>query len=196
MRTLFFAFLGLLFLNSSVSGQSIVFNPKVGYGFSAFENQVEGNNFGDIDTRLMLNIGADVRIGSGSFFFITGAHYTKDDTEINNSMVSEVKNSINFIRVPLQAGLRLTGQGGILDLHLKGGLINNFFLSSSGNVLLPESAFAKYNSALNFGIGADLFQLIHVGLEMDWGLNNYFSKDFSFIESKKQAITLSVGIVF
>ena len=196
MRSILILVVGFLFWNLTLDGQSVVFNPKVGYGFSAFENQVEGSGIADVDTRLMLNIGADVRIGSGSFFFITGAHYTKDDTEINNSMVSEVKNSINFIRVPLQAGLRLTGQGGILDLHLKGGLINNFFLSSSGNVLLPESAFAKYNSAFNFGIGADLFQLIHVGLEMDWGLNNYFSKDFSLIESKKQAITLSVGIVF
>ena len=113
----------LLLMSQTLSSQSVVFNPKVGYGLSAFKNEIDANNDGDLDTRLMLNIGADVRIGSGSLFFITGAHYTKDDTEYNNSSVSKVENSINFIRVPLQAGLRLTGQGGLLDLHLKGGLL-------------------------------------------------------------------------
>ena len=99
------------------------------------------------------------------------------------------------MRVPANVGLYLTGRDGILVIFLKGGLTNNFYLSGSGLAGSVSSELVKkYNLAANLGLGFDIFKFVHVGVEYDKGLTNYF--DLDPIVGKKGAVLIHLGLVF
>ena len=150
-------FILAMFLGMTLQAQNLRFNPKVGAGFYDF-NVSKGT---DVDPKIMVTLGCDVRIGSGNLFF----------------------------------GYYITGRDGILSLHLKGGLVNNFNISNSGLGKDFDSLVKKYNLAGNLGLGAEVLKFIHIGVEYDLGLTNYFDTD-DILVAKKGAFLISLGVTF
>ncbi|MEZ4909622.1 MAG: hypothetical protein R2774_02045 [Saprospiraceae bacterium] len=185
----YFIFLSF-FIGITLQAQSIKFNPKLGIGIYDFNIKSNQN----IEAKSMFTIGADVRIGSGAFFLNTGAHYSSDAFDQDPNTFKE-NGSLNFLRIPANVGLYLTGRDGILVIFLKGGLTNNFYLSGSGLASgVGSDLVKKYNLAANFGLGFDIFKFVHVGIEYDKGLTNYF--DLDPIVGKKGAALINLGLVF
>lgn len=176
------------FVAISLHAQTIKFNPKIGIGGYDFNLS---SNSQDVDAKAMFTIGSDIRIGSGAFFINTGAHYSVDGYN-NDANTFQENGSINFIRIPANLGLYLTGRDGILVIYVKGGITNNFFLSASG--LTNDDIVKKYNLAGNLGLGFDIFKFAHLSAEYDKGLSNYF--DTPTLTAKKSAFLLSLGLVF
>ena len=119
-------FILAMFLGMTLQAQNLRFNPKVGAGFYDF-NVSKGTN---VDPKIMVTLGCDVRIGSGNLFFNTGLHYSADAFNKDANTFSE-KGSINFLRVPVGVGYYITGRDGILSLHLKGVFEKKLFQSTS-----------------------------------------------------------------
>ncbi len=183
-------FILAMFLGMTLQAQNLRFNSKVGAGFYDF-NVSKGT---DVDPKIMVTLGCDVRIGSGNLFFNTGLHYSADAFNKDANTFSE-KGSINFLRVPVGVGYYITGRDGILSLHLKGGLVNNFNISNSGLGKDFDSLVKKYNLAGNLGLGAEVLKFIHIGVEYDLGLTNYFDTD-DILVAKKGAFLISLGVTF
>ncbi|MBL0192530.1 MAG: hypothetical protein IPQ18_14680 [Saprospiraceae bacterium] len=64
-------FILAMFLGMTLQAQNLRFNPKVGAGFYDF-NVSKGT---DVDPKIMVTLGCDVRIGSGNLFFNTGPYW-------------------------------------------------------------------------------------------------------------------------
>ncbi len=170
--------------------QNVQINPKIGIGFFGFNSSTTL----PVTPKTMFTIGSDFRFGSGAFFFNTGLHYSKDAYEQDNTVFTE-KGSLNFLRVPLNVGLFLTGRDGLLSIFVKGGLTNNIKLSKSGLASTVSSDLVStYNVAGNLGLGVELFKFLQVTAEYDRGFNNYFNVDP--IKGKKGAFLFSLGLVF
>jgi hypothetical protein len=174
---------------ASLNAQNIKFNPKLGFGFYdiAFSEDQE------IDGKLMLTIGSDLRVGSKSLFFNTGLHFSTDGfTDDGNTF--EDNGSFSFLRVPTQLGWYLYGREKNLAIILKGGLTHNFYLFQKNLGKDASDLIKKYNLATTFGLGTDIFKFVHVGLDIDLGLTNYF--DFDPIDGRKVAVLFNIGATF
>lgn len=183
-------FLMAMFIGVSLQAQSLRFNPKVGAGFYDY-NVSKGS---DVDPKIMVTLGCDVRIGGGDLFLNTGLHYSADAFDKDANTFTE-SGSINFLRVPVGIGYYLTGRDGLISLHLKGGIVNNFNISNSGLGKDIQDVVEKYNLAANVGLGAEVLKFIHVGVEYDFGLTNYFNTD-NILVAKKGAFLISLGVTF
>ena len=177
----------MLLCSVSLQAQGFKINPKIGFGSYDF-NLEKGS---EVDPKLMLTIGSDFRFGNGAFFLNTGLHYSRDAFD-NDANTLEEKGSLNFLRIPANVGLYLTGRDGILVIFAKGGITNNIFLSGSGNGAILENFIKNYNMAANIGLGFDVFRFAHIGFDYDIGLTNYFDLD-PFV-GKKGAFIVSLGL--
>ena len=186
----------LLFSASAVSAQT-TFNPKVGvnvYGLDA--------KFSDYKTeaRAGWNAGFDLRSGRGIFFLNPGVHYFSytarliQDPESNGNNVSfKDETTIQSLKVPLNIGLRLTGDNGILGIHAKGGITPTYVLNvkERPNFSLNVDDLNRFTWGANVGVGVDILFLT-AELNYEMGLNDYFKN----VEGKNNTLTLSVGLKF
>ncbi len=184
----------LLFAVSPTFGQTS-FNPKVGVNISGLDAK-----FADFKTeaRAGWNAGFDLRVGQGLFFLNPGVHYYSytarliQDIEDNGSNVNfKDETTIQSVKVPLDLGFRLTGDGGLLGLHAKGGIVPTYVtgIKERAGFSLNADDLNRLTWGANVGVGLDiLFFTAELNYEM--GLNDYF-KD---VEGKNNMLTLSVGL--
>ncbi|MEY2905071.1 MAG: hypothetical protein RJA52_1087 [Bacteroidota bacterium] len=180
----------------SASGQVMV-NPKIGVNASNFDTQIR-----DIraEARIGWNAGVDFRIGKGMFSFIPGLHYYSFTT----STVPNVGTGTNFdvrqettiqnVKLPINFGLRLTGQGGLMSIWLKGGGVANMFAGiREGSTPTPllEEDFSKVNFAANAGIGMDIL-VFTIEATYEMGLTPFFETG----NEKNNMLVVSAGIRF
>lgn len=184
-----------LFATSMIAQVDI--SPKVGVNISALDTKLQ-----DIRTeaRVGWNAGVDVRLGGDRMIFLQpGLHYysfsadlMKDidqDTELN---LSE-QTTIQQVKMPVNVGFNLTGDGGLLGLHVLGGITPTFVtgVKERPNFDLSKDDLNAFTLGANVGIGVDiLFLTANLGYEI--GLNDFF-KD---AEGKNNVLTLSVGLKF
>lgn len=192
---IYLSFAFVLFATAMMA--QVAVSPKVGVNISALDTKLQ-----DIRTeaRVGWNAGVDVRLGGDRMIFLQpGLHYysfsadlMKDinqDTELN---LSE-RTTIQQVKMPVNVGFNLTGDGGLLGLHLLGGVTPTFVtgVKERPNFDLTKDDLNAFTLGANVGVGIDLlFLTAHVGYEI--GLNDFFKE----AEGKNNVLTLNVGLTF
>lgn len=171
-------------------------NPKVGVNISALDAKIQ-----DItaEARAGWNVGVDVRAGRGLVFFNPGVHYYSftarlipdiDDTE---QFKPSEETMIQSVRVPVNLGINVTGQGGLLGIHVKGGVTPSYVIGvkERPNYNFDVETLNRFTMGANVGVGVDiLFFTVDANYEI--GLNEFF-KDAA---GKNNMLSLSVGVKF
>ena len=171
-------------------------NPRVGVNFSGVNAQLQ-----DItaDARVGWNAGIDLRVGDGFLFFNPGAHYYSYTARLikNVEKPDDVKfqdeTTIQNIKLPVNLGIRLTGDNGLLGLHVKGGVVPTMV---TGVKEKQDFAFNKddlntFTLGANVGAGID-FLIFTLDANYEIGLNDFF-KD---AEGRNNMLTVSMGLKF
>lgn len=190
-----FVFVFVLFATAMMA--QVAISPKVGVNISALDTKLQ-----DIraEARVGWNAGVDIRLGGDRMIFLQpGLHYysfsadlMKDidqDTDLN---LSE-QTTIQQVKIPINVGWNLTGDGGLLGVHVLGGITPTFVsgIKDRPNFDLSKDDLNAFTLGANVGVGVDiLFLTAHVGYEI--GLNDFFKE----AEGKNNILTLSVGLKF
>lgn len=206
MKTSIRVVLGMAILFASVQyGFSQVrFSPKVGVNASALDVKLEDIN-AEAEARAGWNAGLDLRLGDGAFFLAPGLHYYSFTTRIVNDLSNpsdldfSKENTIQSLRAPINLGLRLTGDNGLLGIYAKGGITPAYVLNvtQKDEVSIPESPSVylddlnRFTWGANVGAGIDLLFLT-AELNYEIGLNDFFKN----AEGKNNVLTFSVGLKF
>lgn len=195
-RSIVIAFaLAFLFVGNQLVAQVKV-SPTVGVNISALDTKLQ-----DISTeaRAGWNAGLDFRIGEGMFFLNPGVHYYSHSArlikDVNGPEDVDLKEEtqIQSVRVPLNVGVRLTGEGGLLGIYAKGGITPAYV---TGVKEKPSFAFDRdklntFTWGANVGVGVDvLFFTVSANYEI--GLTDFY-KD---AEGRNNMFTLSAGLKF
>ncbi|MBL7790793.1 MAG: outer membrane beta-barrel protein [Saprospiraceae bacterium] len=172
-------------------------NPKVGVNISALDTKIQ-----DItaEARAGWNVGVDVRAGKGLVFFNPGVHYYSFTARLVSDVVDEgqqlkpsEETMIQSVRVPVNLGINITGQGGLIGLHLKGGVTPAYVIGvkERPNYNFDIETLNRFTMGANVGLGVDiLFFTVDANYEI--GLNEFF-KDAA---GKNNMLSLNVGIKF
>ena len=190
--------LAILLGSFSAQAQRVRFSPKVGMNFSGLEKELMDFK---TNARVGYNVGFDLRIGDGFFQLHPGAHYhsfsadliSRDNIDEQRPDLKE-KTTIQQIKVPLNIGLNLTGDGGIIGIYAKGGLTPSVLLGvkERADFELTKDDLNTFVVGTNFGIGVDILNLINVDFNYEIGMTNLFDGQ----DSKNNVFTVGVGLVF
>jgi hypothetical protein len=194
MRKLMFFF---LFLCSIPAWSQVKVNPKIGVNASNLDTDIR-----DIRTeaRIGWNVGMDFRIGRGMFSFMPGLHYysftasTTPNIGTGTNFDVRPETTIQNVKLPINFGLRLTGEGGLMSIYLKGGGVANMFAGiREGSTPTPLVAddFSKVNFAGNAGIGVDIL-IFTIEAIYEMGLTPFFETG----TAKNNMLTVSAGFRF
>ncbi len=185
----------LMFFTANLSAQ-VHINPKVGVNVSAVDAKLQ-----DItaEARVGWNAGLDLRFGEGAFYFNPGVHYFNytarliKDVDDPDDVEFKDETSIQNLKVPVNIGLRLTGDGGFLQLHAKGGVTPTYVLGvkEKTDFAFDKNSLKDWTFGANVGLGVDILFLT-VDLNYEIGLSDYFES----AEGKNNMLTLSAGIKF
>ncbi len=97
------------------------------------------------------------------------------------------------MRVPVDLGINITGQGGLIGLHLKGGVTPAYVIGvkERPNYNFDVETLNRFTMGANVGLGVDiLFFTVDANYEI--GLNEFF-KDAA---GKNNMLSVNVGIKF
>ncbi len=188
-----------IFMGSfTAQAQQVRFSPKVGMNFSGLEKELMDFN---TEARVGYNVGFDLRIGEGLFQLHPGAHYhnftadliSRDNIDEERPDLKE-RTTIQQLKVPLNIGLNLTGDGGVIGIYAKGGLTPSILLGvkERADFQLTNDDLNTFVFGTNFGAGVDILNLINVDFNYEIGMSNLFSDQ----DSKNNVFTVSVGLVF
>jgi hypothetical protein len=190
--------LAILLGSFSAQAQRVRFSPKVGMNFSGLEKELIDFK---TEARVGYNVGFDLRIGDGFFQLHPGAHYhnftanliSRDNIDEEMPDLKE-KTTIQQLKVPLNIGLNLTGDGGVLGIYAKGGVTPSVLLGvkEKADFALEKSDLNTFIVGTNFGVGVDILNLINVDFNYEIGMTNLFSDQ----DSKNNVFSVSVGLVF
>ena len=184
----------LLFL-ANLSFAQIKFNPRIGFNASALNTELDNSS---TDLRFGYNIGADFRIGSHVLYAQPGFHYynftarlVKKEDASNIQFKDETV--ISAIKVPLNAGLRLTGKGGLLRLYAKGGLTPTFVtgVDAKPNFNFSKDQVHNFSWGANVGGGLDIL-IFNFDVNYEWGLSDFFTDQ----NGRNKMLTMSFGLIF
>lgn len=185
-----------LMLFSIPNTAQIRINPKVGVNSSALDTRL-----GDIMTeaRAGWNAGLDFRIGHGLLYLNPGLHYYSytakliKQPELPEGALLKDETRINSIKIPLNIGLNLTGEGGLLGIHAKGGITSTFVTSitEKPSFQLDKDDLNALTWGLNVGIGVDVLFLT-ADITYETGMTDFFKDS----EGKNNVLSFSVGLVF
>lgn len=176
----------------------VVVNPKVGFNASAVDA-----NLKDIraDARYGWNAGVDFRIGEGLLFLKPGLHYYNftanlfQDVNSPGDVPLKDETTIQSIKLPLNAGLRITGEGGLVGLHVHGGVTPSYILGVRERSIVPftKDDLKDFTLGANFGVSADiLFFTVDANYEL--GLSPFFNA--ASAKGGNNVLTVSAGIRF
>ncbi|MEL7247751.1 MAG: porin family protein [Bacteroidota bacterium] len=197
MKTLKFLALGLCFfiMSQSLMAQVRV-SPKVGVNLSGLDTKL--TDF-DAEARAGWHAGLDLRLGEGFIFLNPGIQYQSytarlvqsidENTQVNFSE----ETTIQSLKAPLNLGIRITGDNGLLGLHVKGGIVPTYVMGVKevDGFNFSEDRLNRLTWGANMGVGIDLLFLT-ADLTYEKGLTNFFED----AEGKNNVLSLSVGLKF
>ena len=171
-------------------------NPKVGVNFSGIESEL---NDITAEARVGWNAGVDFRMGDGLFFLQPGAHYYNytarllQNVERPEDVAFEEETTIQSIKAPVNLGLRITGDNGLLGIHIKGGVTPTYILGvdEREGFAFSKEQLNNFTWGANAGVGVD-FLFLTVDANYEMGLNDFFAN----AEGANNVLTLSVGLKF
>jgi hypothetical protein len=173
-------------------------SPKFGFNFSALNTELDTI---DSEGRSGWNAGVDFRIESRNrvFFFHPGVRYQKMTADLRKldefSMPGELEEetTINSIKVPLNVGGYLTGEGGILRLHLRGGIVPQFVVgvTERDKFAFDKDRLNTFTLGGNLALGVD-FILLTAEFSYEFGFSNFY-KDF---DGKNRMASINFGFIF
>ncbi len=170
--------------------------PKVGVNISALDTRIQDI---DAEARVGWNAGFDLRAGDGLFFFKPGLHYYSftarllQDVDPNTDVDLSEETTIQSLKMPLNIGLRVTGDNGLIGVHVHGGLIPTYVLGVREK---PIFAFDRddledFTLGANLGVGVDVLFLT-VSANYEIGMTNFFVDS----DENNNILTLSAGLKF
>lgn len=189
-------FFALLMLLSLPALAQVKVNPKVGLNASALDTRIQDI---DAEARVGWNAGIDFRFGEGALFFAPGIHYYSFTARLFKDLSPDMEvdlkeeTTIQSLKAPLNIGLRLTGNGGIIGLHLRGGVVPSYVLGVKDRKEFPfdRDALKDFTMGANIGAGLDvLFLTIDANYEI--GLSPFFEDS----DARNNVFTLSAGVKF
>lgn len=191
-----FCFLSVALLSSAALSAQVVFNPKVGFNVSAIDARLQ-----DIraEARYGWNAGVDLRVGDGLLFLRPGLHFYNftanlfQDVNGPNDVPLKDETTIQSLKLPLNAGLRITGEGGLVGLHVHGGVTPSYILGVRERSTVPfvKDDLKDFTWGANFGLTADIL-LFTVDANYELGMTPFFDA----ATGKNNVLTLSVGMKF
>lgn len=195
LRFLTVTLLALLFVTVSLNAQLRV-NPKVGVNISGIDAKLKDIN---AEARVGWNAGVDFRLGEGALTLQPGAHFYSytarliKEVEDPNDVQLKDETQIQNLKLPVNIGLRLTGEGGILQLHARGGVTPSYVLgvNEKEGFAFDKNSLKDWTFGANVGLGVDVLFLT-VDLNYEIGLTDYFAE----ASGKNNMLTLSAGIKF
>lgn len=186
----------LIMMSAPMMAQQVKVNPKVGLNVSALDTKIQ-----DIraEARVGWNAGVDFRIGGGIFYLNPGVHYNSftarliKDVEFPDDIAFKDETTIQSVRLPLNLGLRLTGDNGLLGVHVKGGVTPAYVIGVSEK---PEFSFDidrlnRFTLGANVGAGVDVL-IFTIDANYEIGLSDFFKDS----DGRNNMLTLSVGLKF
>jgi len=185
----------LLLAAGSLAAQ-VTINPKVGVNYSGIDAKLNDIN---AEARVGWNAGVDFRLSESLIYLQPGAHFysytarllqeVDDPEDVQLSEETQIQN----IRLPVNLGIRLTGEGGILQLHAIGGVTPSYVLgvNEKEDFAFDKDSLRDWTFGANVGLGLDiLFLTANVNYEI--GLTDFFEA----AEGRNNMLTLSVGVKF
>jgi hypothetical protein len=197
MKTInFFATALMLLFTIQLATAQVRVSPKVGLNVSAIDAKL--NDF-EAQARAGWHAGLDFRIGDGFLFLNPGVQYFSytarlmENIDTDTSINFEEETTIQSLKAPLNIGLRVTGDNGLLGLHLKGGIVPTYVMSVKevDNFNFNEDQLNRLTWGANMGVGVD-FLFFTADLTYEAGLSDYF-KDAT---GRNNVLSLSVGLKF
>ncbi|MCB0571222.1 MAG: outer membrane beta-barrel protein [Phaeodactylibacter sp.] len=170
--------------------------PKVGVNFSGLDAKLD-----DItaEARVGWNAGLDFRIGEGFLYLNPGAHYYSytarlvKDVQSPDDIKLREETTIQNLKLPVNLGIRLTGDNGLLGLHVQGGVVPTMVLgvTERQDFFFDKNDLNTFTLGANMGVGVDvLFFTLDANYEI--GLNDFFKN----AEGRNNMLTISAGIKF
>jgi hypothetical protein len=191
-----FLFIAIAFLCSAQITAQVVINPKVGFNASAIDA-----NFKDItaEARFGWNAGVDLRVGEGIFFFKPGLHYYNftanlfKDVNAPGDIPLKDETTIQSLKLPVNAGLRITGEGGLIGVNVHGGVMPSYILGVRERSLVPflREDLKDFTLGANLGLGIDIL-LFTVEANYEIGLTPFFES----ANGKNNMLTVTAGVKF
>jgi hypothetical protein len=186
----------MAFVAAGTVQAQIKVNPKIGVNASAVDAKIQ-----DItaEARYGWNAGIDLRMGEGAFFFKPGLHYYNftanlfQDVTAPGDVPMKDETTIQSLKLPVNAGLRLTGEGGLLGVNVHGGVTPSYILGVKEGTSVPfvKDDLKPFTLGANLGLGIDvLFFTVEANYEM--GLTPFFNG----AEGKNNVFSVSAGIKF
>lgn len=197
-------------LTVTCASAQVAFNPKVGANFSKITS--ENIKLSEDGLRAGLNAGIDFRIGAegGAVFFQPGLHYYNIGSKFTANYEDEpgvdgidtnLKDAITVhsLRVPLNAGVYLTGAETAVRIRLNAGVTPSFILGvGDNNLQISADDFESINWGLNGGLGFD-FTVVTLDFGYEHGLNQIVKSidavNLPDVNGRNRLFTVSLGIV-
>lgn len=171
-------------------------NPKVGVNFSALDVKLQ-----DItaDARVGWNAGLDFRMGDGIFYFMPGAHYYSytarlvKEVQAPDDLKLRDETTIQNLKVPINLGIRITGDNGLLGIHLHGGVVPSMVLgvTERTDFAFDRGRLNTFTWGANMGVGIDLLFLT-LDASYEIGMSDFFKN----AEGRNNMLTISAGVKF
>ncbi len=174
----------------------IKFNPKAGFNASAIDAKFRNIT---AEARYGWNLGMDLRIGKSMLFFKPGMHYynfTADlfrDVTQPGDIPMKDETTVQSLKAPINAGLRITGEGGIVGVNLHGGVTPSYILGVRERNVVPftKDDVNSLTWGANLGVGIDIL-LFTVEANYEIGLSPFFNN----ANGKNNVLTVSAGVKF
>ena len=175
----------------------LVLNPKAGMNISGIEATLE--DF-EAEGRVGFNIGLDIRVpGEESFYFNPGLHYysytarvIKDPGGGQEKLKDESR--VHALKIPARLGVRLTGEGGLIGLHARGGVVGTLVtgVKEAEGFEFSKDALNPFTLGADLGVCIEIITLLTVDLNFELGLTDYFED----VEGANNVFTISGGLKF
>lgn len=193
---IFLALLIASLFTVSATAQQVRISPHVGANFSAIDAKLQ-----DItaESRVGWNAGLDFRVGERAFYFNPGIQYFSNTARLLKGVASpddvifEEETTIQSLKAPINLGLRLTGDNGILGLRVKGGVVPTYVMNvnEKEGFAFNKDDLNSFTWGANVGAGLDvLFFTLDVNYEI--GLTDYFQE----VEGRNNILSLNLGLKF
>ena len=179
-------------------------NPIFGLNFFSISKDPPGTNS---EVGVGFNIGANLRVDNGQFYFQPGLHYQRQGFGLNidtSAQTYSAKININSVRVPLLVGLKLIPvlPLEVINVNIHGGIAPTFLLSATDNST-GANVTDQYNSVSLggvIGVGVELF-FITVDVDYEYGFLNFYNQNkvpasTTGYDGKPTTIHANLGVKF
>ena len=185
----------------------VAFNPKIGVNFSKITS--DAIQLSEDGVKAGLNAGLDLRVGGTDswVFFQPGIHYynvgsrfraSQDGDDGVNTEIDDILN-VHTLKVPLNAGVYLTGPETTVRVRLNGGVVPTFLLGlGDSNIRITTDDFKNVTWGLNGGLGFD-FSIVTLDFNYEHGLSDIIESVDAIkapnVNGRNRIFTISLGVV-